>query len=126
MAKYIITLFTITLLLLAGAWFYSPKDNPILGQWISTDDFYGKPELLVFTEFGMLKDGSHVPADFEVGRQKVTVTTNIARIEYLIVSKNIIKQRVPRQTWRFFLRAEAFESMNAELNKNAVRRYSQE
>ncbi|QUM79677.1 hypothetical protein HWV01_04790 [Moritella sp. 5] len=126
MAKYIITFITIILLLLAGAWFYSPKDNPILGHWVSTDDFYGKPELLVFTEFGMLKDGRHVPADFVIGRQKVTVTTNIASTEYLIVSENMIKQRVPRQTWRFFLRAEAFEGMEAKLNQNEIRRYTQE
>ncbi|CAM2803806.1 hypothetical protein [Moritella viscosa] len=125
MIKYILTFIGIVFLLLVGAWFYFPKDNPILGQWISTDDFYGKPQLLVFTEFGMLRDGRHVPADFVIGRQKVTVITNIASTEYLIVSENIIKQRVPRQTWRFFLRAEAFEDIKAELNINEVSRYSE-
>lgn len=126
MIKYILTFISIIVMLLAGVWFYSPKDNPILGHWVSTDVIYGKPELLVFTEFGMLKDGSHVPADFLIGRKKVTVTTNIATTEYLIVSENMIKQRVPRQTWRFFLRADAFEDMKETLNKNEVSRYSQE
>lgn len=126
MAKYLITLITIILLLLAGAWFFSPKDNPLLGEWISTDTIYGKPELLVFTEFGMFKDGSHIPADFAIGRTKVTVTTNIASTEFLIVSENMIKQRVPRQTWRFFLRADAFEDMKNTLNKNEIHRYMQE
>ncbi|QUM77563.1 hypothetical protein HWV00_15830 [Moritella sp. 24] len=126
MAKYIITFITLTFLLLAGAWFYFPKDNPLLGQWFSTDTIYGEPELLNFTEFGLFKDGSHVPADFLVGRTKVTVTTNIASTEYFIVSENMIKQRVPRQTWRFFLRADAFEEMKQALKKSEISRYNQE
>ncbi|MFT7682386.1 MAG: hypothetical protein ACI935_001860 [Moritella dasanensis] len=123
MIKYILTFIITMVILLAGLWFYLPKENPLLGEWISTDDIYGKPARLVFTEFGMFKDGSHVPADFDISRQKVTVTTNIATTEYLLVSENMIKQRVPRQTWRFFLRADVFEEMRESVTKPGISRY---
>ena len=126
MIKYIVTFFAIIAMLLAGTWFYSPQHNPLLGQWVSTDDFYGKPERLVFTEFGMFKDGSHVPADFEIARKKVNVITNSTDIEYLIVSENMIKQRVPRQTWRFFLRADVYEEMKTTRNHSDISRYYKE
>ena len=126
MMKYIITFIITVAILLAGLWFYLPKDNPLLGQWVSTDDIYGQHERLVFTEFGMFNDGRHVPANFDISRKKVTVITNVASIEYLIVSENMIKQRVPRQTWRFFLRADAFEDMKETLSKSEISRYNQE
>ncbi|SQD80516.1 hypothetical protein [Moritella yayanosii] len=49
---------------------------------------------------------------------KYTATT-----EYLMVSENMMKQRVPRQKWRFFLRVDAFEHIKTALNKSEVRRY---
>ncbi|PKH09519.1 hypothetical protein [Moritella sp. Urea-trap-13] len=123
MIKYIVTLVMTILILLAGLWVYLPKDNPLLGEWQSTDDVYGQPALLVFTEFGMFKNGSHVPAEFDISRQKVTVITNLASTEYLLVSDNMIKQRVPRQTWRFFLRVGSFEERKEAIDKSKVNRY---
>jgi len=124
MIKYIIALVITVLILSAGVWLYLPKDNPLLGEWVSTDDIYGKPERLVFTEFGMFKDGSHVPAEFDISRQKVTVITNLASTEYLLVSDNMIKQRVPRQTWRFFMRAKAMKNMKEALEQSQINRYN--
>jgi len=124
MIKYILIFIMMITLSLVGGWLLWPKDNPILGQWVSTDDIYGKSERLVFTEFGMFKDGSHVPADFDISRKKVVVTTNTASTEYLIVSENMIKQRVPRQTWRFFLRVGALQDMKETLDKSEISRYN--
>jgi hypothetical protein len=123
MIKYIIALVMTILILSIGVWLYLPKDNPLLGEWVSTDVIYGKPERLMFTEFGMFKDGSHVPAEFDISRQKVTVITNLASTEYLLVSDNMIKQRVPRQTWRFFLRAKTMINMQETLEQNKINRY---
>ncbi|NQZ50162.1 MAG: DUF2850 domain-containing protein [Moritella sp.] len=123
MIKYILIFIMIITLSLAGGWSLLPTENPILGEWVSTDEIYAKPERLVFTEFGMFKAGSHVPADFDIARKKVTVTTNTATTEYLMVNENMMKQRVPRQTWRFFLRVDALENMKSALDKSEVRRY---
>lgn len=123
MIKYVIIFIVMILLAMAGVWILSPKSNPLLGQWASTDYIYGQPERLTFTEFGLFKGGSHVPAEFDIGRQKVIVTTNSATTEYLIVSENMIKQRVPRQTWRFFLRVDS-ELVNTEVfNDRGISRY---
>jgi len=124
MIKYILIFIMIITLSLTARWLLLPKQNPLLGQWVSTDDIYGKSERLVFTEFGMFKAGRHVPADFDISRKKVTVTTNTASIEYLIVSENMIKQRVPRQTWRFFLRVDALEDVKEALDKSEISRYN--
>ena len=124
MSKYILIFIMMISLSLAGGWFLLPTENPILGEWVSTDDVYGKPERLVFTEFGMFKAGRHVPADFDISRKKVTVTTNTATTEYLMVSENMMKQRVPRQTWRFFLRVDALEDIKEALDKREVSRYN--
>ncbi|MDX2319131.1 MAG: hypothetical protein QNK26_00865 [Moritella sp.] len=126
MIKYIITFIMTIGILLVGLWFNLPQENSLLGQWVSTDDIYGQPEQLVFTEFGMFKNGRHVPAKFDISRKKVTVITNVASTEYLVVSKNMIKQRIPRQRWRFFLRASAFEDRQQAINKNEINRYNQE
>lgn len=126
MIKYILTFITIVTLTLAGWWYYLPTENPLLGKWVSTDDIYGQPERLMFTEFGMFKDGSHVPAKFDISRKMVTVTTNVSTTDYFIVSENMMKQRVPRQTWRFFLRAGAFENMKEAIHQSDIKRFSQE
>ena len=102
MIKYIAV---IALAVAVGVVLYQPTVNPILGRWIATEPVYGKSELLTFTEFGLLKDGSHIPADYVIERNKVTVTTSAGSNEYFFVNENLIKQRVPRQTWRYFTRA---------------------
>lgn len=102
MIKYIAV---IVLAVLVGVVLYQPTENPIIGRWVATEPVYGKSELLTFTEFGLLRDGSHIPADFAIERNKVTVTTNAISNEYFFVNENLIKQRVPRQTWRYFSRA---------------------
>lgn len=102
MIKYIAA---IALAVLVGVVIYQPTENPLIGRWIATEPVYGQFELLTFTEFGLHKDGSHIPADFVIERNKVTVTTNAASYEYFFVNENLIKQRVPRLTWRYFSRA---------------------
>lgn len=119
MIKYILIFSTAIVLLLTAVLlhFTSDTDNPIIGSWQSTDVVYGQPKLLVFTEFGMLKDGRHVPANFVIERDKVTVTSNMTSTEYFMVNENMMKQRVPRQTWRFFLRDDSVDGVKEMPNK---------
>ncbi|MFT5880952.1 MAG: hypothetical protein ACI86X_002091 [Moritella sp.] len=108
MIKYIKYIKYITVLILAtfvGDLLYEPTVNPILGRWTASEPVYGKYERLIFTEFGLFKAGSNIPADYVIDRNKVTVTVNAISKEYFFVNENLMKQRVPRKTWRYFSRS---------------------
>jgi hypothetical protein len=105
MMKYIKYITVLILAIIVGVLLYQPTVNPIVGRWIASEPVYGKSELLTFTEFGLFKDGSNIPADYAIVRNKVTVTANAVSTEYFFVNENLIKQRVPRKTWRYFARA---------------------
>jgi len=84
--------------------FLQSKENILIGSWISNDAVYGERERLIFTEFGLYEQGSHIPADYRVSHQDIIVTTERSSIEYIIVTKDVIKIRVPRSKWRFYTR----------------------
>ena len=105
MQKILLVVVAILCASLAGSLvFIKTKENILLGSWSSTDSVYGVREHLVFTEFGLYEQGSHIPADYQISHQEIVVTTERSSIEYIIMTEDKIKKRVPRSKWRFYTR----------------------
>lgn len=94
----------LALLLISLVYFWPERPNPLIGRWVADEPIYGRLEVLEFTRFGLLESGSHIPAEYDVSSKKVKVITGKSSDEYVIVTKDIIKQRVPRTSWRFYSR----------------------
>lgn len=124
MQKLLLLIAVILSASLAGSLvFLQTKENVLLGNWSSTDAVYGVREHLVFTEFGLYENGSHIPAEYLISHQEVVVTTERSSIEYIIMTKDKIKKRVPRSKWRFYTRDGSEAARKKLTSDSEISRY---
>lgn len=82
-----------TVVILAGIYWFFPtwlglpervQHNPLVGRWQSEVEFYGKREILEFTETGQIENGRYVATQFKIDGNRVAVVSPSRENEYVV------------------------------------------